>query len=137
MGKEIEQYSLISKNIPNLVDGQKAMPRVNAINNYKNIPQVSGKFTRVNNDVLATVSETSPYVMQGNDLFELKEKDGNLNFYAKLEKNTDLNYFEMSPNAPQEINTAEYKHLQAKEDVAPKIKKLAKTEELADNFECA
>jgi hypothetical protein len=136
MGKEMEQYSLISKNIPNLTAGQKATPRVNAINNYKNIPQATGKIIRVNDNILATVSETQPYVMQNNDLFALKEKDGNLNFYAKLEKNSDLNYFEMSPNAPQEINTAEFKHLQTKEDVAPKIKKIAKKDELGDNFEC-
>jgi GNAT superfamily N-acetyltransferase len=136
MGKEMEEYSLISRNIPNLTDGQKANTRVNAINNYKNIPQATGKFIRVNDNILATVSETKPYVMQDNDLFEMKEKDGNLNFYAKLEKNADLNYYEMSPNAPQEINTAEFKHLQTKEDAAPKIKKLAKAEELADNFQC-
>lgn len=83
------------------------------------------------------MSETKPYIMQNSDLFELAEKDGNLNFYAKLDKNTDLNYYEFSPNAPQEINTAEFKHLQTKENVSPKIKKLAKTDELRDNFECA
>lgn len=136
MGKEVEQYSVLSKNIPNLIEGQKATPRVEAVNNYKNIPQVSGKFMRVDNDVLTTTTETSPYIMQGNDLFELQEKDGNLNFYAKLEKNNDLNYYEMFPLAPQEINTAEYKHLQVNSEAAPKIKKLAKAEELADNFEC-
>lgn len=136
MGKEMEQYSLISKNIPNLIEGQKATPRVQAVNNYKNIPQVSGKFTRVNNDVLATVSETSPYVMQGNDLFELKEKDGNLNFYAKLEKNKNLNYYNLTPSSPIAINTAEFKYLQIKEDPTPKIKKLTKKHELRDNFEC-
>lgn len=136
LGKEMQQYSFISKNIPNLVDGQKATPRVEAVNNYKNIPQVSGRFTRVGNDVLATISETSPYVMQGNSLFELAEKDGNFNFYAKLEKNSNLNYYNLTPTAPQEINTSDYKHLQIKDETTPKIKKLAKKEELGDNFEC-
>lgn len=136
LGKGMQQYSLISKNIPNLVDGQKATPRVEAINNYKNIPQVSGKFIRVDSDVLVTTTETSPYVMQGTSLFELTEKDGNLNFYAKLEKNSDLNYYNLTPTAPQEINTSDYKHLQIKDETTPKIKKLVKKEEIGDNFEC-
>lgn len=135
-GKEMTQYSLLSKNIPNLINAQKATPRVEAINNYKNLPQVSGKFIRVDNEVLVANTETKSYIMQGNDLFELQEKDGNLNFYAKLEKNNDSNYYNLNPSAPQEINTAEYKYLQTKDEVAPKIKKLAKTEQLANNFEC-
>ncbi len=136
LGKEIEQYSLISRNIPNLIEGQKASPRIQAVNNYKNIPQVSGKFTRVNNDVLTTVSETRPYVMQEKELFEMQEKDGNLNFYARLEKNENLNYYNLTPSSPITINTAEYKHLQFKEEISPKIKNLVKKYELGDNFEC-
>lgn len=136
LGKEMQQYSLISKNIPNLTEGQKASPRVEAVNNYKTISQVSGKFIRADNDVLVATTETAAYVMEGDTLFELAEKDGNLNFYAKLEKNQNLNYYNLNPTAPITINTAEYKHLQTKEDVMPKIKKLAKKEDLGDNFEC-
>jgi len=137
-GDEIQQYSLISKNMPNLIDNKQPVnKRVQALNNPKLIPQVSGKFTRVNQDVLVTVNDTRPFIKDGNSVFEMQEKAGNLNFYNRVEVKEDLNYNDFSPQEMKQIDTAEYKFLQIKDEVVPKIKKLYKKEELLDNFECA
>ena len=137
LGKELEEYSLLSKNMPNLrekgTSDNKFSNRVEAINNPGSVKGTTSTVVRINEDILAVKNENSEYLNIDNEVYEMQSKQGDSSIYSKLDKNKDLNYFEMQPKAPKQITEDLIKTAEVE---FSKVNKKYKKEDLEDNFEC-
>ena len=137
-GKELEQYSLLSKTMPNLREPQisldtKDSRRVQMVNNPQLVEAPQGEFIQMNSEILAVKNEDKEFVKVNNQIFELQYKKGNTSYYSRINTNQDLNYFQLDVQAPTtEINL----NPQSKQGDFAQIKKMWKNSEINDNFAC-
>jgi hypothetical protein len=94
LGKQIEQYSLISKSMPKLIETNNLLDldRVNAVNNPTSISKPQAEFKVLNSELVAVKNGNQEFINVNNNVYEMDRKDGNVTYYSKLETNTDLNY---------------------------------------------
>jgi hypothetical protein len=133
--KEIADYSLLSKDMPNLKPQkefyQKTVQdkRIEAVNNIETVQAPKTAVDIIDEESFYAPQETAKFLKVAEELYEQQEQG----YYTKIEKNNDPNFYEMNPSAPQ---TKDF-DLKQEEKSEVKIKTLAKTEDLADNFQCA
>jgi hypothetical protein len=138
--KEIAEYSLLSKNMPNLKEdgGQKdkEQERIKAVNDINSVKEIDGDFAQINREIIASKDETASFIKHKGNVFELQEKYGDYNFYVRLEKNNNLKYNNFNPTLPQYIDVTNFNIKQSDLENYAKINKKFKETDLEDNFEC-
>lgn len=137
--KEIQEYSLISKHLPNLsaeefeVLDEKYLARLQAVNNPSSLktPTITERLTDTQ---IAVKNETEEFINVNNSVYELQTKEADKSIYKRIETNTNLNYF----TTPQIVEDYLKPLKVSKPTLASynSTKKLYKTEELEDNFSC-
>jgi GNAT superfamily N-acetyltransferase len=141
LGDEIAEYSLISKQMYKLKTTEDILDnrfnqRIDAVNNFYEVSEPSGQFTRLNSEVLVSKNTTDQFLRVGEDLFEQQSIEGNMSIYGKIDKNSNLIYNELNPKAVPEYTKqiiSNVKNLEKYNDV----KKKWKEADLDDNFSCA
>ena len=131
--KEIADYSLISKDMPNLKEKDSFYvesledKRAQAVNNPNGVNRPTTQVTILDEESIAAPNETSPFIRISNDVYEMQEQG----YYNKLEKNDNANYFTF-PKTP------EFKNFDLKQEqtAETKTKKLLDKEAENDNFSC-
>lgn len=140
LGKELQEYSLLSKHLPNLKspkeENTKQDRRIQAVNNVNLVKEIGGNFVQINGDIIAAKDEDAEFVKSNNQVYELQEKDGDYNYYVRLEKNNDLKQFNFDVSPPKEIDTQQFKNIMSSKEQLSKVKKLWKDDMLEDNFAC-
>lgn len=140
LGKELQEYSLLSKHLPNLKSPKeettKQDRRVQAVNNVNLVKEIGGNFVQINGDIIAAKDEDAEFIKSNNQVYELQEKDGDYNYYVRLEKNNDLKQFNFDVSPPKEIDTQQFKNIMSSKEQLSKVKKLWKDDVLEDNFAC-
>ena len=97
-GKEIADYSLISKNMPNLKAGVGTVNlRAQAVNNPNLVSKPSTEVTILDEESIHAPNETKQFLKIGEDIYEQQEQG----YYNKLEVNNNPNFLNLSPKAPQ------------------------------------
>lgn len=132
--KELQDYSLISKNLPNLKETgnmnvfTKNDRRVNAVNNKMSIKTPSSNVSIIDNNTLQALNETSEFLRVGQNIYE-QISEG---IYKKLTFEQNINYNTFEIEAPN-YSVEEVKQLQTSES---KIPKLISKELEQENFSC-
>jgi len=137
--KEIQEYSLISKHLPNLsaeefeVLDEKYLARLQAVNNPSSL-KTPTTTERLTDTQIAVKNETEEFINVNNSVYELQTKEADKSIYKRIETNTNLNYF----TTPQIVEDYLKPLKVSKPTLASynSTKKLYKTEELEDNFSC-
>ena len=131
--KEIADYSLISKDIPNLKEKDSFYvesledKRAQAVNNPNSVNRPTTEVTILDEESIAAPNETSPFIRINNDVYEMQEAG----FYNKLEKNDSPIYFTF-PKTP-EFKSFDLKQAESAET---KTKKLTDKKTDSENFGC-
>ena len=133
LGKEIEQYSLLAKHMPNLKTVEKVeskeIRRLEAVNNWQDVETPNGIFTQLNQELLAVEDTNQEFVRVGEEVYELQEQVGDTFFFSRLNKNNNLNYLILAPQAQPMYQIPST----IKKEAQQKFRKLFKTDE---NFDC-
>lgn len=134
LGKELSDYSVISKNIPNLKEEVVEDDRITAVNNINSLKKPTSQVTQVDNNTVLVKNESENFINYKNDVYELKNKEGNNSVYTKLNVVKDLNYYQV------EVETQEYtEQVKVPQQSLQKystINKLYKKSDIEDNFSC-
>ncbi len=134
--EDLVNYSVISKTMPNLNEQINMDAQIEAINSPNSVSEPNSSYIKIDENILAVKNETEQYVRVDGEIYELKNQDGDLSFFAKLGKNEDLNYYDLENQETERIEVGEFKQLKAEIENFSNIKKSWTKEELADNFEC-
>ena len=134
LGKELADYSVISKNMPNLKEGISYEDRLlEAVNNKENLKKPTN-VSPVDRNTILVENETNEFLNYNGEVFQLKNKEGNSSVYMKIATENDLNYYQT------EVFTQDYldqvRVTEQKLDKYNKVKKLFKEKDLGDNFSC-
>jgi len=134
--EDLVNYSIISKSMPNLNEQVNMDAQIEAVNSPNSVKEPNNSYIKIDENILAVKNETEQYVRVENEIYELQNQDGNLSFFAKIQKNEDLNYYSLERQETQRIDIEEFKQLKTEIENFSNIKKSWTKEELADNFEC-
>lgn len=134
--EDLVNYSIISKTMPNLNDQVNMNPQVEAINSPNSVSKPSGEAIKIDENILVVKNEDAQYVNFNGEIYELQNKDGNLSFFAKINKNEDLNYFNLEEQKTERANTEDLKQLKATIEDFAKVKKSWTKEELKEEYSC-
>lgn len=134
LGKELADYSVISKNMPNLKEGTSYEDRLlEAVNNKENFKKPTN-VSPVDRNTVLVENETNEFLNYNGEVFQLKNKEGNSSVYMKIATENDLNYYQT------EVFTQDYldqvRVTEQKLDKYNKVKKLFKDKDLGDAFSC-
>ena len=134
LGKELADYSVISKNMPNLKEGVSYEDRLlEAVNNKEDLKKPTN-VSPVDRNTILVENETNEFLNYNGEIFQLKNKEGNSSVYMKIATENDLNYYQT------EVFTQDYldqvRVTEQKLDKYSKIKKLFKDKDLGDAFSC-
>lgn len=134
LGKELADYSVISKNMPNLKEDVSYEDRfLEAVNNKESLKKPTNVSPVDRNTILAE-NETNEFLNHNGEVFQLKNKEGNNSVYMKIATENDLNYYQT------EVFTQDYldqvRVTEQKLDKYNKVKRLFKDKDLGDNFLC-
>lgn len=134
LGKELADYSVISKNMPNLKEGTSYEDRLlEAVNNKENLKKPTN-VSPVDRNTILVENETNEFLNYNGEVFQLKNKEGNSSVYMKIATENDLNYYQT------EVFTQDYldqvRITEQKLDKYNKVKKLFKDKDLGHNFSC-
>ena len=135
--ENLKQYSLISKQMPNLIEDESVVSnkRDEYINYPQNAPKFEGQSYLLPNDVgMIAKDTTEDFLRVGRDVFELQDTDGNISLYSKLEQNNSDYYKFGTEKTENKVNIAGYSHLKTELDNFSKTKKYLK-EDIRD-FDC-
>ncbi len=131
---KLADYSLISKNMPDLKDvslektGLKEDRRIQAINNKQSVPQPKTAIEIIDDQFIKAPNETSEWLRIGDTIYEMQEEG----IYSKLDFVENANYYTFK------VDTPPYKLFEQKETkVATKtVKKLTDKKTDNENFSC-
>lgn len=131
--KELQDYSSISKNMPNFKDRvsnikTKENKRIEAVNNKNSVTTPSSVVSIVDDTTIKALNETSEFLRIGDSIYEQVSQG----FYKKLNFTENANYFTTEVEAPN-YSTEEIKQLQTSES---KIPNLISKELEEENFNC-
>jgi hypothetical protein len=137
--EDLKQYSIISKQLPNLnVDTVETNIRDNVVNNPDIVDKFQGQFYKVNDNEILTNNETNQFIKAGSDIFENVDNNGNLNLYSKLEVNKSKYQAVGTEKPTTTTNLNDYLHLNQTADKFTKVKQSLSAAEKAkiekDNF---
>ena len=136
LGKELKQYSSISRNMPDFNDNTTYMDnRAWAVNNQARLKTITSDVTSaIDKNTILAKNQTEEFIIYSGDVFELKNKEGSSSVYMKLNIQKDLNYFQT------EVQTQDYidqlKPQTSKIGGYNKVSKNYKKDDLEDNFSC-
>lgn len=151
--KDIANYSLISKSIPNLIDNNndiiedvilkesKNTKRLEVVNN----PQIAyelkvGEVVSQPNTInLIVKNNAQEYIKFNNNIYELQTKSGEYNFYSILNQNKADNnnyYYVSTVSQSSPVNLNNFITTEKPSNKYSSIKKLWTNEEITDNFSC-
>ena len=134
LGKELADYSVISKNMPNLKEGVSYEDRLLEAVNNRNLLKKPKIVSPVDRNTILAENETNEFLNYNGEVFQLKNKEGNSSVYMKINTENDLNYYQT------EVFTQDYldqvKVTEQKLDKYNNTKKLFKEKDLGDNFSC-
>ncbi len=137
----LQEYSIISKQMNNLVDenvqvvNNKVNNRLLAVNNFDKVKEPTTDFTKLNENTAIAKNETAEFINVEQELYELVGKQGSDNVYSKIQKNQNLDYNELNPSPPSEnanilktpiLNQVEY----------TRVKKMYKPADVENKFDC-
>ena len=113
--ENLRQYSILSKQMPNISDDlsndESISERDNVVNNPQSLEKFQGKIHKLNNNEVIVKNNTEDFVKIGNDIYESVAKQGNLNHFVKLEKNNS-DYYAVEVKAPQtKLKLSDYNYL--------------------------
>jgi len=136
LGKELKQYSLLSKHLPNLIEitpsiQNRENSRIQFINNPNLLEESNKTFQVIDEDFISVINPTEDFIKVNNAIYELENRQGNEGVYSKLEINMDNNYYNFSPKT---VDNIPYK-------TSPKLEKYNSVkklwnEEVEKNFDC-
>lgn len=134
LGKELADYSVISKNMPNLKEDVSYEDRLLEAVNNRNLLKKPKIVSPVDRNTILVENETNEFLNYNGEVFQLKNKEGNSSVYMKINTENDLNYYQT------EVFTQEYldqvKTTEQKLEKYNNTKKLFKEKDLGDNFSC-
>ena len=134
LGKELTDYSVISKNMPNLKEDVSYEDRLLEAVNNRNLLKKPKIVSPVDRNTILVENETNEFLNYNGKVFQLKNKEGNSSVYMKISTENDLNYYQT------EVFTQDYldqvKVAEQKLDKYNNTKKLFKEKDLGDNFSC-
>ena len=132
--KEIADYSLLSKDMPNLKEKDSFTvesvqdKRIKAINDINSVSKPTTEITIIDENSFSAPNETNQFLRIGDEVYE-QEGQG---YYNKLQKNINPNFFDLNPQQP------EFKNFNIMQEVSSenKAKKLISKEAENENFSC-
>lgn len=137
----LQEYSIISKQFPNLVDANvqlltnKFNNRLININNFDKVKIPTTDIIKLNDEVTIAKNETAEFINVEGELFELVNKQDSNNIYVRIQKNENLYYNELNPSAPSE-NITVLQQINQPEIKYTKVKKIYKPTDITDKFDC-
>ena len=133
-GQELADYSVISKNMPNLKEDISYEDRLLEAVNNRNLLKKPKIVSPVDRNTILVENETNEFLNYNGEVFQLKNKEGNSSVYMKINTENDLNYYQT------EVFTQDYldqvKVTEQKLEKYNNTKKLFKEKDLGDNFSC-
>ena len=128
--ENLKQYSLISKQMPDLIDQTDNIsnPRVEAVNNPQKIKENKENLYKLNDQEVIIKNETEDFVKVNGEIYESVAKQGNLNHFVKINlENTNSNYYAVEVKAPQtNLKLSDYNYLNESPEKFKTIKDLYK-----------
>ena len=132
--KEIADYSLISKDMPNLKEKDSFTvesvedKRIKAVNDINSVNKLTTEITIINEESFSAPNETNQFLRIGNEIYEQQEQG----YYNKLQKNTNPNFFDLNPQQPEFKNF----DIQQEKSSENNPKKLTDKDTDSENFSC-
>jgi hypothetical protein len=136
----LQEYSIISKQMNNLVDlnvqllTNKYNNRLLAINNFNKVKVLQGDFTKLNRDIVVAKNSTEEFINNENELFELLNKEKDTSIYGRIQKNLNLNYNETESALP--TYSIDLKLSKQQQTGYTKINKKYKSADIEGKFDC-
>jgi len=137
----LRQYSLISKQMPNLrVDDINENQRDLTVNNPQTLEDYKKDLFRVNDNTIILKDNIETFVKVNGEIYENVETDSNLSVFAKIETEKS-DYYQYNIKQPKtNIKLSDYNYLATQEELFTSPKKYLKQEEKNqiknDNFNC-
>jgi len=126
----LRQYSLISKQMPNLkVDDINENQRDLTVNNPQTLENYKKDLFRVNDNTIILKDNIETFVKVNGEIYENVETDSNLSVFAKIETPTS-DYYQYNIKQPKtNIKLSDYNYLATQEELFTSPKKYLKQEE--------
>jgi len=126
----LRQYSLLSKQMPNLkVDDINENQRDLIVNNPQNLEDYKKDLFRVNDNTIILKDNIETFVKVNGEIYENVETDSNLSVFAKVETPTS-DYYQYNIKQPKtNIKLSDYNYLATQEELFTSPKKYLKQEE--------
>ena len=102
--------------------------RIKAINDINSVSKPTTEITIIDENSFSAPNETNQFLRIGDEIYEQQEQG----YYNKLQKNTNPNFFDLSPRAPEFRNF----DIIQQESSENKSKKLISKEMNQENFSC-
>lgn len=137
--EDLKQYSLISKQLPDLTEEYSENvfinARVDALNNPQTIKKFTGQLFKLNENEVIIKGSTEEFLKIGDEIYESVAKQSNLNHFIKLESNnSDYNIIN-SEISESNIKLEDYKYLETSPDTFISAKNY-KTNKSLTEFNC-
>ena len=132
--KEIADYSLLSKDMPNLKEkGSFTVDsvldkRIKAVNDINSVSKPTTEVTVIDEESFSAPNETNQFLRVGENVYEMQEQG----YYNRIEKNTSPNFFDLNPQQPEFKNF----NIMQEESSENKVKKLISKKAESENFGC-
>ena len=132
--KEIADYSLLSKDMPNLKEkGSFTVDsvldkRIKAVNDINSVSKPTTEITIIDEESFSAPNETNQFLRVGENVYEMQEQG----YYNRIEKNTSPNFFDLKPQQPEFKNF----NIMQEESSENKVKKLISKKAESENFGC-
>lgn len=137
----LRQYSLLSKQMPNLkVDDINENQRDLIVNNPQTLEEYKKDLFRVNDNTIILKDNIETFVKVNGEIYENVETDNNLSVFAKIETPIS-DYYQYNIKQPKtNIKLSDYNYLATQEELFTSPKKYLKQEEKNqiknDKFNC-
>lgn len=138
--ENIRQYSLLSKQMPDLTTEKESVQtrqslRNDAVNNPNNVENFEGQIFKLNDNEIILKDSVGEFVKIGGEVFENVATQGNLKQYVKLEANkSEYNSIEVAEPIVT-LNITDYNYLEATPEKFATVKKYLSNENL-EEFNC-
>ena len=113
--ENLRQYSILSKQMPNISDDlsndESISERDNVVNNPQTLKKFQGKIHKLNNNEVIVKNNTEQFIKIGDNIYEAIEVLGNLTHFAKVE-NEVTQYHKVGIGQPtSSLKLADYNYL--------------------------
>lgn len=113
--ENLRQYSILSKQMPNISDDlsndESISERDNVVNNPQTLKKFQGKIHKLNNNEVIVKNNTEQFIKIGDTIYEAIEVLGNLTHFVKLE-NEVTQYHKVGIGQPtSSLKLADYNYL--------------------------